>query len=43
MQAVSKAHGKVFSEIRSAKTTVATEMVDPAWKLEIDVDTPLLL
>jgi enamine deaminase RidA (YjgF/YER057c/UK114 family) len=42
MEEVSKAHAEVFSEIRPANTTVVTEMVDPAWKLEIDVDALLL-
>jgi len=43
MEEVSKAHVvEVFSEIRPANTTVVTEMVDPAWKLEIDVDALLL-
>jgi enamine deaminase RidA (YjgF/YER057c/UK114 family) len=42
MEEVSKAHAEVFSEIRPANTTVVTEMVDPAWKLEIDADALLL-
>ena len=42
MEEVSKAHAEVFADIRPANTTVITEMVDPAWKLEIDVDALLL-
>ena len=42
MDEVSKAHAEVFSVIRPANTTVITAMVDPAWKLEIDVDALLL-
>jgi enamine deaminase RidA (YjgF/YER057c/UK114 family) len=35
---VARAHGEVFAEIRPANTTVVTALLDPAWKLEIDVD-----
>ena len=42
MAEVSRAHAEVFAEIRPANTTVVTEMVDPAWKLEMDVDALLL-
>jgi enamine deaminase RidA (YjgF/YER057c/UK114 family) len=38
MPEVGRAHAEVFSEIRPANTTVVTELVDPGWKLEIDVD-----
>ena len=37
-QEVARAHGEVFSEIRPANTTVVAALLDPAWKLEIDVD-----
>jgi enamine deaminase RidA (YjgF/YER057c/UK114 family) len=42
MDEVSRAHAEVFSEIRPANTTVVTQMVDPAWKLEMDADAMLL-
>jgi hypothetical protein len=42
MAEVSRADAEVFAEIRPANTTVVTEMVDPAWKLEMDVDALLL-
>ena len=35
---VARAHGEVFSEIRPVNTTVVTSLMDPAWKVEIDVD-----
>ena len=35
---VAKAHGEVFAEIRPANTTVVTSLLDPAWKLEIEVE-----
>jgi enamine deaminase RidA (YjgF/YER057c/UK114 family) len=35
---VGRAHGEVFSEIRPANTTVVTSLLDPTWKVEIDVD-----
>lgn len=37
-QEVARAHGEVFAEIRPVNTTVVTALLDPAWKLEIDVD-----
>jgi Endoribonuclease L-PSP len=39
---VGRAHAEVFSKIRPVNTTVVTGMVDPAWKLEIDVDALVL-
>ena len=36
--AVGRAHGEVFSEIRPASTMVVTRLLDPAWKVEIDAD-----
>lgn len=36
-----RAHGEVFGEIRPVNTTVVTALLDPAWKLEIDVDALL--
>lgn len=35
---VARAHGEVFTDIRPANTTVVAALLDPAWKLEIDVD-----
>jgi enamine deaminase RidA (YjgF/YER057c/UK114 family) len=35
---VRRAHGEVFSEIRPANTTVVTSLLDPAWKVEIEVE-----
>lgn len=40
-QDVGRAHGEVFGEIRPANTTVVTALLDPAWKVEIDVDAVL--
>jgi enamine deaminase RidA (YjgF/YER057c/UK114 family) len=37
-QEVARAHGEAFSEIRPANATVVTQLLDPAWKLEIEVD-----
>lgn len=38
---MARAHGEVFSEIRPVNTTVLISLLDPAWKLEIDVDAVL--
>lgn len=40
-QDVGRAHGEVFGDIRPANTTVVTSLLDPAWKVEIDVDAVL--
>ena len=37
-QEVARAHGEVFREIRPVNATVLAKLVDPAWKLEIEVD-----
>jgi enamine deaminase RidA (YjgF/YER057c/UK114 family) len=36
-----RAHGEVFGDVRPANTTVITSLLDPAWKVEIDVDAVL--
>ena len=33
-----RAHAKVFREIRPANTTVVAALLDPAWKVEIEVE-----
>src|SRR5262245_42958149 len=38
MDDVSRAHAEVFVSIRPANTTLVTQLVDPAWKVEIDAD-----
>jgi enamine deaminase RidA (YjgF/YER057c/UK114 family) len=40
-QDIARAHGEVFADIRPANTTVVTKLLDPAWKLEIEVDAVL--
>jgi enamine deaminase RidA (YjgF/YER057c/UK114 family) len=37
-EGVARAHGEVFAEIRPVNTTVVTSLMDPAWKVEIDVE-----
>ena len=39
--AVSRAHGEVFSEIRPAATCVVTQLLDPAWKVELEAEALL--
>lgn len=41
MDGVGQAHGEAFREIRPANTTVVTSLLDPAWKVEIEVDAIL--
>jgi enamine deaminase RidA (YjgF/YER057c/UK114 family) len=38
---VARAHGEIFRDIRPVNTTVVTRLMDPAWKVEIDVDARL--
>jgi enamine deaminase RidA (YjgF/YER057c/UK114 family) len=38
---VARAHGEAFREVRPVNTTVVTSLMDPAWKLEIEVDAVL--
>jgi enamine deaminase RidA (YjgF/YER057c/UK114 family) len=40
-EGVARAHGEVFSEIRPVNTTVVSTLMNPAWKVEIDVDAVL--
>lgn len=40
-EGVARAHGEVFSEIRPVNTTVVSSLMNPAWKVEIDVDAVL--
>ncbi len=36
-----RAHGEAFAEVRPANTTVVTRLLDPAWKVEIEVEAVL--
>ena len=38
---VSRAHGEAFRDIRPAATCVVTGLLDPAWKVEIEVEALL--
>ncbi len=38
---VSRAHGEVFAEIRPAATCVVAQLLDPAWKVEIEAEAVL--
>jgi enamine deaminase RidA (YjgF/YER057c/UK114 family) len=38
---VARAHGEVFANVRPANTTVVTSLLDPAWKVEIEVEAVL--
>lgn len=35
---VARAHGETFGEVRPANTTVVAALLDPAWKVEIEVE-----
>ena len=35
---VARAHGEIFGDIRPANTTVVARLLDPRWKVEIEVD-----
>ena len=37
-QEIARAHGEVFSEIRPASTAVVTGLLDPRWRVEIEVE-----
>lgn len=34
-------HGEIFGEIRPASTAVVTQLLDPAWKVEIEAEASL--
>ena len=40
-EGVARAHGEIFAEIRPVNTTVVTSLMDPAWKVELDVEAVL--
>jgi enamine deaminase RidA (YjgF/YER057c/UK114 family) len=40
-EAVAQAHGEAFSEVRPANTTVIAQLLDPAWKVEIEIEAVL--
>jgi enamine deaminase RidA (YjgF/YER057c/UK114 family) len=40
-EGIARAHGEVFAEIRPVNTTVISSLMDPRWKLEVDVDAVL--
>jgi enamine deaminase RidA (YjgF/YER057c/UK114 family) len=35
---VARAHGEAFADVRPANTTVVAALLDPAWKVEIEVE-----
>ncbi len=35
---VARAHGEAFADVRPANTTVVASLLDPAWKVEIEVE-----
>ncbi len=38
---VARAHGEVFRDVRPAATCVVAALLDPAWKVEIEVEAVL--
>jgi enamine deaminase RidA (YjgF/YER057c/UK114 family) len=38
---VARAHGEAFASVRPAATCVVTRLLDPAWKVEIEVEAML--
>jgi enamine deaminase RidA (YjgF/YER057c/UK114 family) len=40
-EGVSRAHGEAFRDVRPVNTTVVASLLDPAWKLEIEVEAVL--
>jgi enamine deaminase RidA (YjgF/YER057c/UK114 family) len=41
VEAIGRAHGALFSEIRPASTMVVTRLLDARWKVEIEVEAIL--
>jgi enamine deaminase RidA (YjgF/YER057c/UK114 family) len=40
-QEVARAHGEAFADVRPANTTVVAQLLDPAWKVELEVEAVL--
>ena len=40
-QEAGRAHGEAFASVRPANTTVVAQLLDPAWKVEIEVEAVL--
>ena len=40
-EGVARAHGEAFRDVRPANATVVTALLDPAWKVEIEVEAVL--
>jgi enamine deaminase RidA (YjgF/YER057c/UK114 family) len=40
-EGVARAHGEIFGDIRPANTTVVASLLDPGWKVEIEVEAVL--
>jgi enamine deaminase RidA (YjgF/YER057c/UK114 family) len=38
---IARAHGDVFADVRPASTAVVTGLLDPRWRVEIEVDAVL--
>jgi len=38
---VARAHAEVFGEVRPTNTTVVAKLIDPRWKVEIEVEAVL--
>lgn len=38
---VARAHGEAFADVRPANTTVVAALLDPAWRVEIEVEAVL--
>jgi enamine deaminase RidA (YjgF/YER057c/UK114 family) len=37
-EAVARAHGEAFADVRPANTTVVAQLLDPRWKVELEVE-----